>query len=244
MTDVVFLHGWLMGTDLWDAQVDALRGKAKCHAVKQPGHGAPGLGAGKTMADWADHLAAHLDSLGADQAVLVGHSMGGMLVQETFRRHHDRVEKLVLVSTTDKKWPAEQQEQFQGLAAMCVNAWGPELAGTVANLLISGPFLDAHPGWVESFEKRVRSEFDLQAIADLAFAIATHDDLVPVANSIDVPAMVIHGTADQAIPIAEGESLAADIPGAHFIEIEGSGHAPSIENPREVSAALVEFISD
>src|SRR5206468_3971329 len=90
----------------------ALHDAARCHAVKQPGHGSPGLGKNATLADWADHLAGHLDEAGIERAVLVGHSMGGMLVQETFRRHPARVEKVVLVSTTDKPRAAPWRPTF------------------------------------------------------------------------------------------------------------------------------------
>ncbi|HZC51572.1 MAG TPA: alpha/beta fold hydrolase, partial [Mycobacterium sp.] len=98
--DVVFLHGWLMGPYMWEAQTAALRRVARCHALAQPGHGGAPLNPEASMADWAEWLIDHIDARGIDRAVFVGHAMGGLLVQELWRRHPDRVSGLALVSIT------------------------------------------------------------------------------------------------------------------------------------------------
>jgi pimeloyl-ACP methyl ester carboxylesterase len=59
-------------------------------------------------------------------------------------------------------------------------------------------------------------------------------------SSIAVPTLVIHGTADPMFPIAHGEALAEEIPGARMITIEGMGHGFVKEDWEEISAAIVE----
>jgi pimeloyl-ACP methyl ester carboxylesterase len=227
--DFVFLHGWLMGPDLWDDQVRLASKTGRTLAVSQPAHGAPALPNGATMTAWAD-------------VVMVGHSMGGLLAQEVWRSRPERIRALVLVGIGDEAWPAEQAVQFTGLVDMVAKSWGPELARACADLLVGHRFLANHPEFLDSFERRVAENYDLAGMPALGRAIAAHDDYQQSSATISVPTVVIHGTADTAVPMAAGQAMASRIPGARFVAVEGAGHASPMEAAGEVSAALEELI--
>ena len=240
----VFLHGWLMSTSMWDEQAAALASiGVRSLAVKQPGHGSPGAPAGFTMAAWAERLHGELDAGGVESALLVGHSMGGMLALEFYRRFPERVRALALVSTTDAAWDAERRAGFAQSSAAIATAWGPELAALVANVLISPAYLTAHPDWLPAWVETVRG-YDRAGLVNLAAAISGRDDMTELTPRITVPTLVFHSPEDNAVPFAEGEAMAARIPGARLVAVPNCGHAPPLEQPAIVTDALTRFVQD
>ena len=242
-TNVVFLHGWLMSPDMWSGVIDQLPPDHRALAIAQPGHGAAGLGNGASMADWARWVLDRLDAEGIEEAVFVGHSMGGFLCQELWKAAPERFRALVLVGITDQAWPAEQQEQFLGAATMCTTSWSREIAEMIAGILVGQQFLQANPQWIDQWHDQVAG-YDLHAIADLCKVVATHPSYEDVTPTISVPTLVVHGTDDQAVPFELGQSLASHIPHSTLVSIDGCGHAPSLEKPAETGEAIRTFLTD
>jgi pimeloyl-ACP methyl ester carboxylesterase len=232
-TAVVFLHGWLMSPELWRAQLDELCDVRRCRAVAQPGHGSAPLGAPHTMAHWAERLRDELAAAGIERAVLVGHSMGGMLALEFTRRYPERVLGLGLVGTTDTPGRPEVVPQ---VAAQMV-AWNDEMAAGWARLLVGSSFLDAHPGWLAAWQASV-ADYDRDRLGELMTAIQGRDDLTTFTPTITVPTTVIHCRADGAVPFSAAEGLVARIPDARLAAIDDCGHAVPMERPAEVAAAI------
>jgi pimeloyl-ACP methyl ester carboxylesterase len=236
-TAVVFLHGWLMGTDLWAAQMAELCGERRCYAVAQPGHGAPRFDDPVTMTHWAEVLRNELASAGIKHAVLVGHSMGGMLALEFARRYPDSVIGLGLVGTTD----TPGQPEVVPIVAQQLAAWNDEIADGWAKLLIGGGFLTDNPEWIGEFHDQVAG-YDREWLPKLMGAIQVRDDLTGFTPTITVPTVVIHSRTDGAVPFALGEALAGRIQGAELVAIDGGGHAAPMETPEPVVEAIQELM--
>lgn len=209
---IVFLHGWLMSPHMWAAPMEALRGRVRCLAPWQPAHGqstAPPLDF--TIDDWADWLAETLDRNGVRRAVLVGHSMGGMLAMAFRKKYPDRVSALGLVATRASEWPLDDRRDFILLADAVGVGWSPELAQQCANLLLGEEFLESQAGWLGAWHYDV-ARYDLPGMSNLARAIAYHagysDDLAVAL----LPSLVVHGTEDEAIEVEIGRAMAASIP--------------------------------
>jgi len=230
---VVFLHGWLMGPEMWRHQLDELCGERRCLAVAQPGHGSPPLTEPLTMTHWAERLRDHLDSAGIERAVLVGHSMGGMLALEFVRRYPERVLGLGLVATTDTPG---RPEVVPGIARQLAQ-WNDEVANGWARYLIGRTFLSEHPDWLPGWRGRV-SDYDFDRLPELMKAIQEREDLTGFTPTIDVPTTVIHCTTDGAVPFAQGKALADRIPEAELVAVEDCGHASPIERPEAATRAL------
>jgi pimeloyl-ACP methyl ester carboxylesterase len=232
-TATVFLHGWLMSTDLWARQMEALCAERRCYAVAQPGHGAPALDEPYTMTHWAERLREELTSAGIERAVLVGHSMGGMLAMEFVRRYPEAVLGLGLVGTTD----TPGRPEVAAVVAQQLANWSPEMAAGWANLLIDPRFLSEHPAWMEGWQAGV-SSYDLDRLPKLMEAIQGRDDLTGFTPSIAVPTVVIHSRTDRAVPFLQGEGLAERIPNAELFALDDCGHAAPMEQPEPVTEAL------
>jgi pimeloyl-ACP methyl ester carboxylesterase len=210
--------------------------------------GAPGY----TGADLVADATAVLDALGVDRAHLVGLSMGGGIAQVIALQTPGRVTALTLIATTAvdprvRDLPRAAPE----LAAMFAGEV-PEFDGSDPEAALEAVVERERPlaGPTAFDEARVRA-IARRVVArsrDLAASAANHpppagessgpDDLSALAG---LPTLVVHGTADPLFPVEHGRALAAAIPGARLLEVEGMGHqlppAPSWDD-------LVDAITD
>jgi pimeloyl-ACP methyl ester carboxylesterase len=241
--DVVLLHGWMVGAELWAHQEDALAGVARPHEIVQPGHGVAvsRLRQNATMPDWAAWLSRELDGRGITDAVFVGHGMGGFLVEEMWRRDRRRIRALVLIATLDEVCSEDQRATLRALSDALTD-WDAQSAATVLSALVGADFLAAHSYWVEDWREQVARTYDLPTVRELGRIAADHDDYRATSASIQVPTLVMHGSADSVIPLEKAKAMADRIPDARFTEIPDSGHAPPLEHPEPVTDALLEFV--
>ena len=100
MKNLVLVHGFLGGSAQWAAQVNAFSRDFNVVTVDLPGFGLKsGWDAPKRITDYADFVLDELARLGIKYFHLLGHSMGGMIVQEMTARAPERIESLVLYGT-------------------------------------------------------------------------------------------------------------------------------------------------
>ncbi|MBC8443519.1 MAG: alpha/beta hydrolase, partial [Deltaproteobacteria bacterium] len=241
---IVFLHGWLMSPRMWNHAMNSLNGQIRSVALWQPAHGqTTALDFDFSMDDWARWLIDTLDRLNIQKAILVGHSMGGMLSMRTTVEFPERVQGLVLVGTQANTWDEEKSGEFVQAVDMCGVAWGPELAPQMADLLMGEQFLKTNPAWVGTWTNEV-AQYDLRGMSSLGRAIAGREDLSERITDINVPTLVVHGTEDKAIEIDIGRALAARIPGASFAEMPGAAHCPPLEVPELFTSKLINFLKE
>jgi len=239
---IVFLHGWLMSPEIWAPALAALGDQVRCVAPWQPAHGPTGAPPdGFTMTDWADWLAATLDRIGVRRAVLVGHSMGGMLALALQSRYPERVRGLVLVGTQATDWDAEIRRDFNALADAVATSWSPDLAQQCAELLLGKTFLRRDGAWSDRWRGEVGG-YALAGNSALARAISDRPNFEAGIAKAGLPVLVVHGGDDVAIGIETGRALAGAIEGAEFVEIAGSGHCPPLEAPERFVDVLVRFL--
>lgn len=185
-----------------------------------------------TGADLVADAAGVLDGFGIPAAHLVGVSAGGAMAQLFALGFPERILSLVLISTSPAKQldrplpPAtERYRQFVETAAV---DWSDE--SSVVEYLVEYERMLAggeRPFAEIAVRELVRA--DVARARDIAASgnhgIAAEGDVSPAAlSTISVPTLVIHGTADPLFPQEHGEALAAEIPGAKLLLLEGVGH--------------------
>jgi pimeloyl-ACP methyl ester carboxylesterase len=113
---IVFVHGWSCDRTYWRAQIEHFAKWHQVVAVDLGGHGESGLGRKQwTVESFGADVKAVLDALDLTRAVLVGHSMGGPVILEAFRRASDRIAALVPVDTlfeVGASFGPQEREQF------------------------------------------------------------------------------------------------------------------------------------
>ncbi|WP_218221572.1 alpha/beta fold hydrolase [Nesterenkonia sp. Act20] len=200
--------------------------------------GAPGY----TSADLTTDAMAILDSLGVDQAHLVGISMGGGIAQSLALAHRSRVASLTLIATsptdpgiTGLPSPTPQISAASTAASTADNAVTPDPdwsdRDAVIDFILESARPYAGPGHFQETELRVLIARVFDRSTDIAASQTNHflvvgDDpaQAPLSTLRGLPTLVLHGAADPLFPPAHGRALAEAIPGARLIMLDGVGH--------------------
>jgi pimeloyl-ACP methyl ester carboxylesterase len=172
-------------------------------------------------------MAQLLDEAGVDRAVLLGHSLGGYLSLEYALAHPEQVAGLVLVDTG----PGFRSERGRA-------GWNEMTARYAADLDERG--LAGLPGSAELRRSVHRSAVGL---AHTARSTLRQDDghVIDRLPTITAPTLVVVGSRDQPF-LAGSEYMAAKLPRADLVVIEGCGHAPTVTHPDVFNAALLDFL--
>jgi pimeloyl-ACP methyl ester carboxylesterase len=201
-----------------------------------------------TGADLTADAAGVLDGFGISAAHLVGVSAGGGIAQEVALDCADRVLSLTLISTSpatggDRDLPPPTPEFSRFVASAEADWSNPD---SVIDYLVDYSRILA--GNERAFdEARVRGlvRRDVERASDFA-AVQNHDLMShgegspnPL-SSIAAPTLVIHGTADPMFPLEHGEVLAADIPGASLLRLDGAGHGLYRDDWEMIVATILE----
>ena len=242
MTSLVFLHGVGGNHHAWDDQLPffAARGYG-AHAWDQPGYGQSPVVEPYDWATLAAALVRLIDHLGDGPVVLVGHSMGGYVAQETYARHPERVRGLVLAFTTAAFGSSDSRfaRDFvaQRLAPLDAGRSMAELAAALVPTL-HAPGADAQAvAHAVRMMAQVPPETYRQAIA-----LLTTFDRRELLSQIRVPTLLVAGSADRVAPPAVMRRIAERIPGAEYAEIEGCGHLGPMEQPMRFNEIVLAFL--
>ncbi len=222
----VFLcvHGLADTLEVWDALAEPLAQRGRVVRIDQRGHGESGAPAGPcTREDLARDLLRVLDALEVSRAVLVGHSVGGIVAMTAALAAPDRVAGLVLLGTASRC--SERTAAWYERIALAAEQHGGE--GLVRAI------------YGEGSGRRVRG--DARAIAQVARMLCSlhHDPLTPKLAAIACPVLLLVGEKDLMGPKASQTIRDALPPGrAELIEMPGCGHWLQLDVPTDVIAAF------
>lgn len=230
-TTMLMTHGYAASSHMFAANAAVIAQRHRVVSWDVRGHGgsdAPtdptSYSADLTVAD----MLAVLDRVGADRAVLAGHSLGGFLSLRFHLAHPDRVQGLVLIDTG----PGYRNTEARG-------GWNTMANGFAAALEQRG--FAGHAGGAE-FDPSVHRHGP-HGLALAARGILTQHDAAVIESlpTIAVPTLIIVGSGDE--PFLTGSHyMASKIPDAELVVIDGAGHAPNVSHPTEFDAVVVSFL--
>lgn len=245
---VVLLHGITLRGSAWRYQF-ALADRARVLAVDHRGHGRSVAGSdGYGLNPLADDLADLLVALDLRDAVLVGHSMGGMTIMRFARRHPDllreRVAGLVLVATTAEPVLGLGVAHRHRRVGALLERRGPLFRLGERDFdygLVRLTFGDrALPHHVEAL-RRMAATMDPEALHRSAMGLMDNDELGAL-GEVKVPVTVMVGSRDALTPPRHSRRMAAAFPDAELVVLEGAGHELMLERPDEVNAAIAAML--
>jgi pimeloyl-ACP methyl ester carboxylesterase len=250
---VVLIHGWPLNADSFDDQAVALAEQGfKAVSYDRRGFGRSEQPAGGYDYDtFADDLADVIAALNLSDVVLCGFSMGGGEVARYMSRHGGRgVARVIFISSvvpymlqTDTNPDGAPAMVFEDMKTS-IRADRPEFfRGFFKDFygvgLIAAPVSEGVLHWAWAMAMAAGLNATLKCID--AFG---HTDFRPDVAHINVPALIIHGTADQTVPIdATGRALAKALPNASFVEIDGGAHGVTASHKDDVNTALLSFLN-
>ncbi len=236
---VVLLHGWMATADLnWFTSYAALGQYFRVLALDHRGHGQGIRSRRFRLEDCADDVAALLDVVGVERAVIVGYSMGGPIAQLTWRQHPARVQGLALCATSRTfAGRANESAYFQGMVGSAAALLS--LAPMPLRRRLLGEFIDRRPqtGAVPEWMTDQLRKSDPALLAQAGRSLGGFDSRSWI-GEVDVPTAVLVTMHDNLVPPARQRSLAESITGAVTFEIDGD-HRVCVAHPEKFVPTLV-----
>jgi 3-oxoadipate enol-lactonase len=239
---VVFLHGFPLNRTMWEPQVTALVAEFRCITIDMRGFGGSGGGTPPYTIDrYADDVAAVLDTLGIERAVIAGLSMGGYIAFALWRRHRHRVRALVLADTRAVADTIEVMERRREL----IEAAEEKGATAVANMQIAGRVgrttRDKRPDIYDAMHRMV-AQASVTGIIGATEALISRPDSTPTLSTIDVPTLIIVGEEDVITPVKDARRIQEGIAGSRLEVLKGAGHLSNVERPAAFNTVVTEFL--
>jgi pimeloyl-ACP methyl ester carboxylesterase len=248
-TPIVFAHGVTLTSQVWARQFRSMPAAGfRAVAFDGRGHGQSTAGdTGHSIDNLAADLRTVLEVLDLEDAIVVGHSMGGMAVQGLAVRHADvvaaRVAGIVLMSTEARSFASDAQRLRGGLdrATAIAPTLGPLVRQRNLGLLIArlGFGDDPDPRCVE-ITRQMLGGCSRETLREASRSLLTLDfaDDLP---RLDVPTLVVVGSADLVTPARESQVIADLVPGAELVELPRAGHMLMYERTDELDRLLIDF---
>ena len=240
---VVFSHGFLMDHTMFDRQVAALAPPYRVITWDQRGHGGTRATGAFTYWDSAADVLGLLDHLGVERAVLAGMSQGVFLSLRAALMAPGRVRGLVLIdSQAGQEDPAIAPGYEQLHQAWLDNGPGPVQELVASIILGPGQWDDWYAKWNEQYAQWAPD--DLGQLGWPFRCLMDRDDITGRLTEITCPALIVHGTADAAIPLTRAEAVRDGLGGpVTLVTVEGGTHASNVTHPDEVNQAILPFLA-
>jgi len=250
---VVFSHGWPLNADAWDSQMIFLADRGyRVIAHDRRGHGrSTQTWNGNDMDTYADDLAALVEALDLRDATLIGHSTGGGEVARYLGRHGSkRVAGAVLISAV----PPLMLQTPTNPGGLPMKVFDDLRAAVLADRSqfwkdLSIPFFGYNkPGakpsegiresfWLQGMQSSIKASYDcIKAFSETDFT----EDL----KKIDVPTLILHGDADQIVPIGAAALLSSKLVKNATLKVyPGAPHGMPATLADKVNADILEFLN-
>lgn len=241
---VVFLHGIGGNRHNWGAQLSEFGARYRALALDLRGYGESDDFDGELIfEDFVEDVAKVAIALELPPLHLVGLSMGGLVAQAFYAAHPERVASLTLVACSPGSapvFPGERRASFAEARLKPLEQGGSveTLAGSLAPSLVSPQAPPEIVAAVRDSLLRLRVPNYLRTLR-ARLAIEPFLDLA----AIDVPVLVMAGSADRLAPPSQMQDIARRIRGSRFVLVEHAGHLLNLERAAQFNRALEDFLA-
>jgi len=228
---VLFIHGAGGGEYTWSYQKGFFEKEFNPIIIELPGHGESGGEGEQEIRRYAEHVHAFLKALRLSKVTLVGHSMGGAIVQTMALTHPEVIHRIVLVGTGARL----------RVFPMILNGIKDNFEETVRNITRF------------AYSRKASSDLIERGISDLMrcrpevlygdFLACDRFDTMNEVEKIDLPTLVLCGDEDQLTPVKYSQFLHSRIKGSKIEILPNAGHMVMMESPQAFNEKIREFIS-
>lgn len=240
---IVFAHGFLFSSAMFEPQIEHLRTNYRCVAYDHRGQGqSPVADGGYDIDTLTDDAIALIEELGVGPCHFVGLSMGGMVGMRVALKRPDLVKSLALISTTPFGTPKDVAKGY-GMLALMGRLFGfGMLAKKVAPMMFGQDFMTdparaaERKHWIDVIGANSRKGAS-RTIKGLTLAADISADLA----QLNIPVIYIAGEQEAALPPEISAKTQALISGCQLAMVPNAGHSSTIEQPAAVNAILSRF---
>lgn len=239
---LLLLHGYPLSGALFARNRDALAQRYRVITLDHRGYGmstAPGVP--DNVAIYAQDALAVMTQLGVQQAIIGGHSMGGPIVFEMYRRAPERFRGMILIDTIAAPASAIEKGLWMGFVEYVrQNGIDQGYVNALIKDMLSGDTRVNVPEQVNFLSAVVQQASRDGAIGG-AMALANRPDSTQLLAGIQVPTLVFVGVEDTIYPVAISQMMQQAIPNSTLATIPGAAHAAVFEAPERTNQAVLEW---
>lgn len=237
---IFLLHGFCGSSLYWRPVIARLCRHFRVIAPDFPGYGASACQPPcRTLPEFARTVVELADRLGIDKFSVVGHSMGGFVVQQLIADYVQRLNSAVPYGTARR---IDSEKRFESAAA------------TLDRLRTDGPSATAARIASTWFTDGASNPYyDLCREAGKGMTLEAGIGTVEACNAADFPSLtkrvetsvlIVHGDQEKSFPIAQALELRDALPGASLCVLPGCGHGAHLQRPDLFNQVLAEFFHD
>jgi len=235
---IVLLHGTSASLHTWDGWAEQLKGEHRVIRVDLPAFGLTGPNAERnySLPRYSQFVAALLDVLQVQRAIVVGNSLGGAIAWKTAVDFPERVSRLVLIDAGG--YPSQATEVPIGFRL----AANPDLAPLMNRVLprstveasvrsVYGHPDKVTPELVDRYYELTLRAGNRQALRDRFAQMSTISGLSRQIKRVTQPTLILWGGQDRLIPPSVAQQFVNDIEGSQIVTFDDLGHVPHEEDP-------------
>jgi 3-oxoadipate enol-lactonase len=241
---MLLIHGFPLNRTLWQPQIDGLANISRILVPDLRGFGLsdplPGI---YTMDLLARDCKDLLDKLGVNGRVVIGGlSMGGYIAFAFFRLFPERVAGLILAATRAGADSPEGKANRQKSAELAREQGAFPVVENMLPKMMAPKTYVTRKDLVEA-ARDIMESVSVEGIIGAQLGMMERPDATPLLPQIKLPALILHGSDDQLIPVKEAEAMHAAIPGSQLKVLPEAGHLLNLEQPILFNDALRAFLS-
>lgn len=265
---LVMVHGGFGSLQNWEGWVDNLKNDYHLISMDLLGHGLTGGYPEKIYTRYSNRDAIHelLQKLGIEKYSIAGNSFGGGIALEIALAYPEEVKGLILVDsegipngengydasqfTQDKPVLPDQPEYTQlswmekiGSKFIGSNVIEAQLDSMIADKsLLTEEFIKFY---ADILSYKGTREAQLLMFRQGLYLVSSGDpmDLLPRLGELQMPVLVMHGSADALVPLSVSERFNDNISTSELAVVEGAGHMPMIEQPQATAEVVASFLA-
>ena len=242
---LLLIHGFPLSSQMWTPQLEDLGEFARVIAPDLRGHGQSDSVSGPysitMLADDCADLLGHLNV--ATPFVVCGLSMGGYIALEFYRRYPEHVAGLILAATRAGADSDEGKANRDKAAELAKNEGATAVAAGMLPKMLAPQNYEFDEALVDYVKDNMGSA-SLNGVVGALAAMRDRVDSTPTLGDIEVPVLIIHGAADQLIPLSEAEAMHQAIPNSELVIVPEAGHLPNLEQPDYFNDAIIDFLEE
>jgi len=229
---VLFIHGAGGGQFVWSFQKAFFERRYNPIILELPGHGESGGEGEEDIGRYAEHVRSFLKTLDLQDVFLVGHSMGGAIVQSMALNFPEVIKGIVLAGTGARL----------RVVPMILNGIQNRFEETVRNITRFAYFQKT---WSDLIEKGISDLLGCRPqVLYGDFLACDRFDVTAAVGNIDTPTLILCGKEDELTPVKYSQFLHEKIKGSQLEVLPNAGHMVMIESPEAFNEKIHQFISD
>ncbi len=247
---LLLIHGTSASLHTWDGWTDALKGQRRVIRMDLPGFGltGPAPDGDYRMERYADFIAALMDHMGVQRAVLAGNSLGGGIAWHTALRHPKRVSRLVLVDATG--YPLQSTSVPLGFRLAQISWLKPVMSQLLPRRMIESSVRNVYadpgkvtPELVDRYQELTLRTGNRESLTQRLKLRETDSQSAELIKTIQQPTLILWGAQDRLITEPSGQRFQQDIAGSQYVVFDGLGHVPQEEDPARSVAPVLKFLA-